>query len=57
MITQKAINQSANMKLEYIVIYENSSDKFNTGHSQIKVKFTVGLSFSPFHHNTQLWSS
>ena len=42
-------NQSRNMKLEYIVVYENISDKFNKGHCRIKGKVTVGLQkFSPF---------
>ena len=37
------------MKLEYIVVYENSSDELNIEHHQIKVKGTVGLQkFSPF---------
>ena len=37
------------MKLEYIVVYENSSDEFDIEHHQIKVKVTVGLQkFSPF---------
>ena len=37
------------MKLEYIVVYENSSDKFDIEHHRIKVKVTVGLQqFSPF---------
>ena len=37
------------MKLEYIVVYENSSDNFDIEHRQIKVKVTVGLQmFSPF---------
>ena len=37
------------MKLEYIVVYENISDKFDIGHSQTKVKVIVGLqNFSPF---------
>ena len=31
------------MKLEYIVVYENSSDEFDIDHHQIKVKVTVGL--------------
>ena len=35
------------MKFEYIVVYENISDKFDNGHCRIKVKVTVGL-FSPF---------
>ena len=32
------------MKFEDIVVYENSSDKFDIGHCQIKVKVIVGLS-------------
>ena len=37
------------MILKYIVVYENSSDKFDIEHHQIKVKVTVGLQkFSPF---------
>ena len=37
------------MKLEYIVVYENSSDEFDNEHHRIKVKVTVGLQkFSPF---------
>ena len=35
------------MKLEYIVVYENSSDKFDIGHSLIKVKVTVALHSFP----------
>ena len=36
------------MKLEYIVVYENSSDEFDIEHHRIKVKVTVGLQkFSP----------
>ena len=31
------------MKLEYIVVYENSSDTFDIEHCRIKVKGTVGL--------------
>ena len=42
-------NRSRNTKLEYIVVYENSSDKFDIELRQIKVKVTVGLQkFSPF---------
>ena len=42
-------NLFRNMKLEYIVVYENSSDMFNIDHHRIKVKVTVGLqTFSPF---------
>ena len=37
------------MKFGYIVVYENSSDKFNIEHCWIKVKVTVGLQkFYPF---------
>ena len=37
------------MKLQYIVGYENSSEKFDIDHCQIKVKVTVDLQkFSPF---------
>ena len=32
-----------NMKLEYIVVYQNSSDEFDIEHHRIKVKVTVGL--------------
>ena len=31
------------MKLEYIVVYENSLDEFDIEHQRIKVKFTVSL--------------
>ena len=37
------------MKLEYSVVYENSSDEFDIEHHRIKVKVTVGLQiFDPF---------
>ena len=38
------------MKLEYIVVYENSSEEFDIVHHRIKVKVTVGLQkfFYPF---------
>ena len=36
-------NQSRNMKVEYIVVYENISDKLDNGHCRIKVKVKVGL--------------
>ena len=37
------------MKLEYIVVYENSSDEFNIEHCRIKVKVTIGAQkFFPF---------
>ena len=35
-------NRSRNMKFEHVV-YENISDKFDSGHCQIKVKVKVGL--------------
>ena len=35
------------MKLEYIAVYENSSDKFDIEHCQTKVKVTVGLQKFP----------
>ena len=37
------------MKLEYVVVYENSSEGLDIEHHGIKVKVTVGLQkFSPF---------
>ena len=42
-------NRSRDMKLEYIVVHENSSDEFDIEHHQIKVKVTIRLQkFSPF---------
>ena len=42
-------NRSRNTKLENIVVYENSSDEFDTELRWIKVKVTVGVQkFSPF---------
>ena len=42
-------NRSRNTKSEYIVVYENSSDKFDIELHGIKVKVTVGVQkFSPF---------
>ena len=47
-------NRSRNTKLEYIVIYENSSDLFDIELRPIKVKVTVGVkTFSPFTHLLQ----
>ena len=34
-------NGSIDVKLEHIVLYENSSDEFNIGHCPIKVKVTA----------------
>ena len=46
-ITQKEIDR--NTKLEYTVVYENSSDDFDIELRRIKVKVTVGVQiFSPF---------
>ena len=42
MTTQKVI-RSRNMKLEYIVVYENISDKFDVGHCRAKVKVSTRL--------------
>ena len=45
-------NRSRNTKLEYTLVYENSSDEFDIELCQIKVKVTVGIQkFSPFTHN------
>ena len=42
-------NRSRNTKLEYIVVYENSWDEFDTELRRIKVKVTVGVQrFSTF---------
>ena len=42
-------NRSRNTKLEYTVVYENSSDEFDIELRRIKVKVTVGVQkFSPF---------
>ena len=46
-------NRSRNIKLEYTVVYENSSDKFDIEHCRIKVKVTVGPSKAfLIYHNT-----
>ena len=42
-------NGSIHLKLEHIVVYENSLDKFSIGHCQIKVKVTALFSI---YHNT-----
>ena len=42
-------NRSRNTKLEYIVVYENSSEEFDIELRRIKVRVTVGVQkFSPF---------
>ena len=34
-------NGSIHMKLEHLVVYENSSDEFDIGHCPIKIKVTA----------------
>ena len=42
-------DQSGNTKLENIIVYENSSDKFDIELRRIRVKVTVSIQkFSPF---------
>ena len=36
-------------KFEYIIVYENISEKFDIGHCRTKVKVTVRLFFSIYH--------
>ena len=36
-------NGSIDLKLEHIVVYENSLDEFDIGHCPIKVNVTAGL--------------
>ena len=43
-------NGSIHLKLEHIIVYENSSDEFDIGHRPIKVKVT--LKFFSICHNT-----
>ena len=51
-------NRSKNTKLEYIVVYENSSDEFDIELHWIKVMITVGIQkFSPFTTIQTVWSS
>ena len=40
-------NRFRNTKLEYIVVYENSSDEFDIELRRIKVKVTVGVQRFP----------
>ena len=40
-------NRSRNTKLEYVIVYENSSDEFDIGLRQIKVKVNVGVQKFP----------
>ena len=46
MITQK-IMVSIHLKLEHIVVYENSLKEFGIGHCPIKVKVTIQTIQSP----------
>ena len=47
-------NGSIHLKLEHIVVYENSSDQFDIGHCPIKVKVHgVTLRFFSIYHNTK----
>ena len=52
MITQKN-NGSIHLKLEHIVVYENTLDEIDIGHCEIKVKVTsVTLKLFSIYHNT-----
>ena len=44
-------NGSIDLKLEHIVVYENSSDEFNIGHCPIKAR--PRRDFEIFHHLPQ----
>ena len=46
------INRSRKVKLEYIVEYENISNKFDNGHCRIKVKVTTIQTISQFYNST-----
>ena len=55
-------NQSRSMKFKYIVVYENNSNKFDTGHCRTKVKVTANteiflhlLQYKLSGPITQLW--
>ena len=51
-------NPSRNAKLECIVVYENSLDKFDIELHRTKVKVTVGIQiFSPFTTIQTVWSN
>ena len=45
-------NGSIHLKLEHIVVYENSSDQFNIRHCPIKIKVTDD--FENFSHFTTI---
>ena len=42
-VHENSNNGSIYLKLEYVVVYENSSDEFDIGHYAIKVKVTARL--------------
>ena len=44
-------NESVNLKLEHIVVYENRPEKFDIGHCPIKVKIKAQLNFFSIYHN------
>ena len=46
-------NGSIHLKLEHIVVYENSSDELDIGHCPIKVKVTAVKDFEIFLHLPQ----
>ena len=46
-------NGSIHLKLEHIIVYENSSEEFDIGHCPIKVKVHSIISkFFSIYHNT-----
>ena len=46
-------NGTIHLKLEHIVLYENSSDEFDIGHCPIKVKVIAKRDFEIFLHLPQ----
>ena len=48
-------NGSIDLKLEHIVVYENSSDEFDIGHCPIKVKVTDQLSKNTIYKYSHAW--
>ena len=55
--TNSKNNVSINLKLEHIVLYENSSDEFDIGHLPNKIKVTVGLQICSGFTKNKLLSS
>ena len=41
--SESLCNRSSNMKFDFVVVYENISDKFDKGHCRTKVKVMVKL--------------